>query len=111
MPDAPRTPRAKWKVTLSWITGCVTDPHTKWSSAARIVGMIAAITLCAYVIICALTKQKPDAVVCSVLSGLSSLALALRAKSTQTSGIPIPQRLEDRVRVMESVQPPEVPRG
>jgi hypothetical protein len=95
MADAPRTPRNWFKVFVRWLSGCITDPHTKWTSAARIVGLLSATALCAYVVICAVTKQKPDPWVCSTLSGLTCAALALRAKSTQEGRMPLSVRRED----------------
>jgi hypothetical protein len=92
----PRTPRAAGKVFARWLSGFVTDPHTKLTSAARIVGVVVAFALCAYVIICPLVHEKPDPWVCSTMSTIVIAALALRAKSTQEGTIPLAMRRADR---------------
>jgi hypothetical protein len=97
MPDAPRKARNPFKVAVSWSVGCVTDPHTRWSSAARIVGLMVATTLCAYVLIaCLLLKLHPESTVIYALSALVIAALHLRAKSTQLGQMPSTQRAADR---------------
>lgn len=96
--EAPyRRERAKWKVALRWTTGCVTDPHTKWSSAARIVGVGTAVSMWAYTSLAVLTSQKPDPYVVGALVTLITAALALRAKSTQEGKVPPAVRRADLV--------------
>lgn len=95
MADAPRKARNPFKVAVSWAVGFITDPHTRATSAARMVGILATIALCAYVVICSLKQFKPDAAVCGELSGLICAALALRAKSTQEGRLPLTHRASD----------------
>jgi hypothetical protein len=105
--QAPRTPRDWKRVFARWLSGFVTDPHTKLTSAARIVGVMVAFALCAYVLVCAWTKEKPDPWVCSTLSGLVCAALALRAKSTQDGTIAPAMRRSD----LQPPAAPEAPHG
>lgn len=87
--EAPyRRERAKWKVALRWTTGALTDPHTKWSSASRIVGVGTAASMWIYTTISALTSHDPNPFVVGSQVALVTAALALRAKSTQEGRVP-----------------------
>lgn len=94
--EAPyRRERAKWKVALRWATGCVTDPHTKWSSAARIVGIGTAASMWVYTTVSAITQHDPNPWVVGSQVTLVTAALALRAKSTQEGRVPPAVRRAD----------------
>lgn len=94
--EAPyRRERAKWKIALRWTTGAVTDPHTKLSSAARIVGIGTAVSLWTYTTLAVLTSQRPDPWVVGSHVTLVTAALALRARSTQEGKVPLAARRAD----------------
>lgn len=71
---------------IRWAFGCVTDPHTRWSSSSRLISFAMTWTLHAYVT----THAAPDWRVVTAIVGGGIVPLLVRARSTQASAVALP---------------------